>query len=188
MEEIITKITFENLAVFCTIVAFFYAIIVLRNDYKSRQKQNEISESNLKFEKFKSIHSLQKHLLFTIEELAKLPVRNNIDYIALRITSEATVIFDTHQPLINEHNLPKDNQMYYTLYDALKMQKNEVAVLFPKSLSKYENFLSTESEIFKELHVENANQNLEKLINLEKTAQERYKKFCNSCINEMKYQ
>lgn len=182
MEELLNKLTLENMACIFTIIAFFYAVWILRNDSKSRQKQNELKEQKLKLEKFKHSYSLRQQLLTDIEELSKLPVRNNAEYICLRLMPESTITFDTTQPHFKDGFIPKDNKMYYTLLDALKLKRCEVSILFPNCLSKYDNYLSDCSKIFTEICKDKKEQNLEILNNLEESIHKRYKLFRTACL------
>lgn len=133
----------------------------LKNDIKCRNKANDIATESNKIKKdeihynsriqyIKHVLPLQKECLNTLEALIALPIRNNPDYLNLRLKPVGTIEFDEHQPLVSDKkDAPKNNALYFTVYDKIRMMQPEVECLFPEAKVECNNFIKSINELYK---------------------------------------
>jgi hypothetical protein len=133
----------------------------LKNDINCRNKANEIATESNKLKKDEIYHTsriqyikhilpLQKECLNTLEALIALPIRNNPDYLNLRLKPVGTIEFDEHQPLVSDkEDTPKNNALYFTIYNKIQIMQSEVEYLFPDAKVECNNFMETLNDLHK---------------------------------------
>jgi hypothetical protein len=133
----------------------------LRNDINCRNRANDIAIETNKLKKEEIHHNsriqyikyvlpLQKECINMLEALIALPIRNNPDYLDLRLKPTGTIEFDEHQPLIiDKKETPKNNALYFTLYDKIRMMQSEIEYLFPDAKAECSRFMDSLNELNK---------------------------------------
>ncbi|WP_295684471.1 hypothetical protein [uncultured Fibrobacter sp.] len=133
----------------------------LKNDIKCRNKANDIAIETNKLKKDEIHHNsriqyikyvlpLQKECINMLEALIALPIRNDPDYLNLRLKPTGTIEFDEHQPLVSEKkDAPKNNALYFTLYDKIRMMQPEIEYLFPDAKAECSCFMDSLNELNK---------------------------------------
>ncbi len=133
----------------------------LKNDINCRNKANEIATESNRLKKDEIYHTsriqyikhilpLQKECLNTLEALIALPIRNNPDYLNLRLKPVGTIEFDEHQPLVSDKEYtPKNNALYFTIYNKIQIMQSEVEYLFPDAKVECNNFMEALNELHK---------------------------------------
>ena len=117
-------------------------------DETNHLKKIEINY-NTQIQYIKHILPLHKECLNTLEALIALPIRNNPDYLNLRLKPIGTIEFDVHQPLIREtNNHPQNNALYFTVYNKIQMMQPEIECLFPDAKVECNEFMNAVTKLY----------------------------------------